>query len=230
MVDIGIIGAMDIEIEELSSMLENPKIQSVGSLKFYTGTIFGKKIAIVKCGIGKVFAALAAEAMIIKFSPRLIVNTGVGGALKKGLRPCDVVIAEKLLQHDMDTSALGDEKGLVSGINKIYFDSDKSARALLLASAKSLGINATSGVIASGDKFIAEKSEKDRIVSDFSADVCEMEGAAIAQVCFVNGTPFAVARAISDSADEESGMDYMTFLPIAAKNSAKLTLSLIKNF
>jgi adenosylhomocysteine nucleosidase len=140
------------------------------------------------------------------------------------------VVAEKLLQHDMDTSALGDAKGLISGINKIYFESDENAAKILLASAEKLSLNAKLGTIASGDKFIAEKSEKEKIISEFSADVCEMEGAAIAQVAFVNKTPFAVVRAISDSADEGSSMDYMEFLPVAAKNSAKLTLSLIKEF
>ena len=230
MVDIGIIGAMDVEVEYLASLLDSRETIDFCGLKFNTGSIFGKKIAIVKCGIGKVFAAMAASLMIARFSPRLIVNTGVGGALSKGLRPLDVVIAEKLLQHDMDTSALGDEKGLISGINKIYFESDARASEILLKEAEKLSLNAKSGIIASGDKFIAERKEKEAIISEFSADVCEMEGAAIAQVAFVNNTPFAVVRAISDSADEGSSMDYMEFLPLAAKNSSNLTLALIKEF
>ena len=230
MVDIGIIGAMDVELEHLSSLLDGRETIDFCGLKFNTGTIYGKKIAIVKCGIGKVFASMAASLMIARFSPRLIVNTGVGGALSKGLRPLDVVVATKLLQHDMDTSALGDAKGLISGINKIYFDTDRRASEILLREAEKLSLNARGGVIASGDKFIAERAEKEAIISEFSADVCEMEGAAIAQVAFVNETPFAVVRAISDSADEGSSMDYMEFLPVAAMNSSKLTLSLIKEF
>ena len=230
MIDIGIIGAMDIEVDYLTSLLEEKKTVDFCGLKFNTGLIAGKEIAIVKCGIGKVFAAMAASAMIARFSPRLLVNTGVGGALKSGLRPLDVVVAERLLQHDMDTSALGDPKGLISGINKIYFEADERASRILLECAEKLSLNAKGGTIASGDKFIAEKREKDAIISEFSADVCEMEGAAIAQVAFVNDTPFAVVRAISDSADEGSSMDYMEFLPVAAKNSANLTLSLIKEF
>lgn len=230
MVDIGIIGAMDIELEELISLLENKESHDFCGLKFNTGTLVGKKIAIVKCGIGKVFAAMAASAMIAKFSPRLIVNTGVGGALSSGLRPLDVVIAERLVQHDMDTSALGDAKGLVSGINKIYFESDTRVSKILLEAAQSLSLSARLGTVASGDKFVAERKEKEAIISEFSADVCEMEGAAIAQVAYVNKTPFAVVRAISDSADEGSSMDYMEFLPIAAKNSARLTLALIEKF
>lgn len=230
MVDIGIIGAMDIELEELISLLENKESHDFCGLKFNTGALFGKKIVIVKCGIGKVFAAMAASAMIAKFSPRLIVNTGVGGALSLGLRPLDVVIAERLVQHDMDTSALGDAKGLVSGINKIYFEADTRVSKILLEAAQNLSLSARLGTVASGDKFVAERKEKEAIISEFSADVCEMEGAAIAQVAYVNNTPFAVVRAISDSADEGSSMDYMEFLPIAAKNSARLTLALIEKF
>ena len=230
MVDIGIIGAMDIEVSHLVSLLEEKETLDFCGLKFNTGVIFGKKIAIVKCGIGKVFAAMAASAMIAKFSPRLIVNTGVGGALAGGLHPLDVVIAERLLQHDMDTSPLGDPRGLISGINKIYFETDRRVSEILFKAAESLSLNAKLGVVASGDKFIADKSDKDAIVSEFSADVCEMEGAAIAQVAYVNETPFAVVRAISDSADAGSSMDYMEFLPIAARNSANLTLALIKEF
>ena len=230
MVDIGIIGAMEIEVSSLSSMLEDRKIESFCGLEFNTGTVHGKKIAIVKCGIGKVFASMAASAMIARYSPRLIVNTGVGGALVKGISPLDTVIAEKLVQHDMDTSALGDPKGLVSGINKVYFESDARASEILLRSAEKNSIRARLGIIASGDKFIADSKEKERIVADFSADVCEMEGAAIAQAAFVSGTPFAVVRAISDGADGNSPMDFPTFLSIAVKSSESLTLALVEAF
>ena len=147
-----------------------------------------------------------------------------------GLTTGDIVIADSLCQHDMDTSAIGDPKGLVSGINVIYFESDKRASEILLSAAKALGLNARLGRIASGDKFIASREDKDRIVGDFSAHACEMEGCAIAQTAYVNGTPFAVVRAISDSADGEATMDYPTFLPLAARNSTNLTLALIKEW
>ena len=170
------------------------------------------------------------EVMILKYSPDLLVNTGVGGALASDLKTGDIVIADTLCQHDMDTSPIGDPKGLVSGINMIYFEADTRARELLLASAKELGLNARLGRIATGDKFIASSADKDRIVADFAADACEMEGCAIAQTAFVNNTPFAVVRAISDSADGEATMDYPTFLGIASKNSTNLTLSLIEKY
>lgn len=227
-VDIGIIGAMEPEVEALIASIDNPSTEKVSGITFYTGKIGEKSVAIAKCGIGKVFAALCAQTMILKFAPDLLVNTGVGGALASGISTGDIVIASDLCQHDMDTSAIGDPKGLVSGINMIYFEADKRAGEILLATAKSLSLNARLGRIASGDKFIASAEDKKRIITDFSADACEMEGCAIAQVAYVNGTPFVVVRAISDSADGEATMDYPTFLPIAARNSMNLTLALVK--
>lgn len=229
-VDIGIIGAMEPEVEAIIATLDDKSQETVSGITFHIGKIGEKRVAVAKCGIGKVFAALCAQTMILKYNPDLIVNTGVGGALASGITTGDIVIASDLCQHDMDTSAIGDPKGLVSGINMIYFEADKRAGEILLSTAKSLGLNARLGRIASGDKFIASGEDKTRIITDFSADACEMEGCAIAQVAYVNGTPFAVVRAISDSADGEATMDYPTFLPIAAKNSTNMTLALVKEW
>ena len=229
-VDIAVIGAMEPEVEALISALEDEKSETVSGITVHTGSIYGKRVAVAKCGIGKVFAAICAQTLILNYSPDLIVNTGVGGALRSGITTGDIVIADSLCQHDMDTSAIGDPKGLVSGINVIYFNADKRAADILLESAGKLGLNATKGRIASGDKFIADKADKARIIADFAADTCEMEGCAIAQTAYVNGTPFAVVRAISDSADGEATMDYPTFLPLAARNSTNLTLALIEKW
>ena len=229
-VDIGIIGAMEPEIEGLVASLSNKETETVTGITFYKGILEGKRVVIAKCGIGKVFAAVCAQTMILKYSPALLVNTGVGGALASDLKTGDIIIAESLCQHDMDTSAIGDPVGLVSGINKIYFDADRRAVEILLEAAKENRLTARGGRVATGDKFIAQKSEKERIIADFSADACEMEGCAIAQVAFVNNTPFAVVRAISDSADGEATMDYPTFLPIAARNSQSLTTALVKGW
>ena len=229
-VDIGIIGALADEVSDLISRLKGHTVQTLGSIDFHLGELEGKSVVIAKCGVGKVFAAICAEAMIIGFSPKLIVNTGVGGALAKGLSVTDTVVADKLVQHDMDTSPIGDPVGLISGINKVWFETDERAREILVRSAEKLGLKAVTASVASGDKFIADKADKEKIVANFGASVCEMEGAAIAHTAFVNGTPFVVIRAISDSADEGSSMDYMTFMPIAAKNSAALTLELVREY
>lgn len=230
MIDIGIIGAMVPEVEGIISKMENKREESFGGISFTLGEIFGKRVVIARCGIGKVFAALCAQTMILKYSPSLIVNTGVGGAVAADLKTGDVVVAQSLCQHDMDTSALGDPKGLVSGINIIYFEANKRASEILLSKAKEMGLSARAGRIATGDRFIASKEDKEIIREEFSADACEMEGCAVAQVAFVNKVPFAVVRAISDSADGEATMDYPTFLPIAAKNSTEMTLALVREY
>ena len=227
---LGIIGALDDEVMELIGRLEGKKQVTSGGIIFHYGEIFGKRVVVAKCGVGKVFAALTAEAMILNFAPDLIVNSGVGGALLKTLRPLDIVFADKMAQHDIDTSPLGDPVGLVSGINKVYFECDTRAVELLSAAATELGVKYEIGTVATGDKFVCSGEDKERISSTFGAVACEMEGGAIAQVSFVNGTPFAVIRAISDSADGEANMDYTEFLPMAVKVSFALTLELIKRY
>ena len=227
---IGIIGALEEEVRELISRLQHHETEEVGSILFHTGMLEGTSVVIAKCGVGKVFAALTAEAMIIKYSPELIINTGVGGALKKGISVTDILVADKFVQHDMDTSPLGDPKGLISGINVVYFEADERAVSLATAAADKLGIKNHVGTVASGDVFVSTPEQKERIVKEFSASVCEMEGAAIAHVAYVNKTAFAIIRAVSDSADEGSSMDYMKFLPIAAKNGAAITLEICKKW
>ena len=214
--DIGIIGALNDEVREIIGRLENRVTETVGSIEFNLGELYGKKVVIARCGVGKVFAAICAEAMIIKYAPKLIVNSGVGGALDKSLRPLDIVFADKLVQHDMDTSPLGDPVGLISGI--------------LEESAREMDINYLVGTIATGDKFISEKEDKNRLTAIFGATACEMEGGAIAHTAFVNGVPFMVVRAISDSADGDACMDYPTFLPAATRISTALTLALIEKY
>ena len=228
--DIGIIGAMDPEVEGLIALLENPKEEKLGALTFFAGEILGKRVVIARCGIGKVFAAMCCEAMILKFAPRLVVNTGVGGALNHSLRPTDIVIGSRTFQHDMDTSPFGDPKGLISGINKIYLDCDERARGILTNAAKNLSLNAIVGDIATGDCVVADNAKREAITAAFGGDACEMEGCAIAQVAYTNGVPFIIVRAISDSADGEASLDYPKFLKIAAENSLKLVLELIKSY
>ncbi len=228
--DIGIIGAMEPEVADLIARLDGHTERTVSGVVFHSGILLGKRAVIARCGVGKVFAAICTEAMILEYSPELIINTGVGGAVADGLKTGDIVIASELCQHDMDTSPIGDPVGLISGINKIYFEADRRACELLLSSARALGLSASLGRIATGDRFVASREEKRRIREVFAADVCEMEGGAVAHTAFVNGTPFAIVRAISDSADGEAAMDYPTFLPLAAKRSAQLTLALAEKW
>ena len=130
----------------------------------------------------------------------------------------------------MDTSPLGDPVGLISGINKVYFDADARAVEILADTAKGLGVSYMVGTVATGDRFVCDKADKELITSRFGAAACEMEGGAIAHTAYVNSTPFVVVRAISDSADGDACMDYMAFLPKAAEISTALTLSLIEKY
>ena len=122
---IGIIGAMDIEVDSLISSMSEKTEKIISSIRFVQGKLYGKDIVIAKCGIGKVFAAICTQTMILEFAPSVIINTGVAGSLVKGFNVLDVAVATSVVQHDMDTSAIGDPKGLISGINVIYIDTCK---------------------------------------------------------------------------------------------------------
>lgn len=227
---IGIIAAMDSEIAAIKNEMKDKTVETVSGIEFVKGTLCGKNAVVAKCGIGKVFAAICAQTMILKYSPALVINTGVGGSLSEKLGIGDIAVASDVVQHDMDTSPLGDPVGLVSGINIVHFPADPHAANLISASAKSLGINNVQGTIASGDQFIASREKKNYIKDNFGAIACEMEGAAIGHVCYVNVTPFAVIRAISDTADDSSHMDYGEFLKLAAKRSFKVIKRFVKEY
>ena len=227
---IGIIGAMHIETEKIKALMENKTVETVSGVEYVRGTLYGREIIAAACGIGKVAAAMCAQTMILKYSPECIINTGVGGSLSTKLSIGDIAVAESLVQHDMDTSPLGDPVGFISGINVINMPCDKKIVETLEKGVSSLGsVKSVRGVIASGDQFIASAEKKNFITENFNAIVCEMEGASIAQVCFTNGVPFGVVRAVSDCADGSSHMDYAEFLPLAAANAASLIEYFVKD-
>lgn len=216
---IGIICAMQIEADAIRASLENVKTETVSGVTFTVGRRYGKEIVLAVCGIGKVFAAVCTEAMILRYAPSLILNSGVAGTLTSALSIGDIAISADLVQHDMDTSPLGDPVGLISGINKIHFEAETTAVKGLCAAADALGVRYAVGTIASGDQFLSDAAKKQWIADTFGAVACEMEGAAVAQVAYVNGVPFAVLRAISDSATGDAEMEYPKFVAMAAERS-----------
>ena len=219
---IGIIAAMDVEMKSLRSYMENTETEVISGIRFVRGTLEGKDVVTAVCGIGKVFAALCAQTMILHYQPQCIINTGVAGTLTEALTIGSIAVSSAVVQHDMDTSPLGDPVGLISGINKVELPADRLLTGQLSACAKVMGIKTATGVIASGDQFVASAERKAFIVEHFKAIACEMEGAAVGQVCYVNKVPFCVLRAISDSADGSSHMDYPTFVQMAAEQSVAL--------
>jgi adenosylhomocysteine nucleosidase len=166
--------------------------------------------------------------MIVKYGVERLINTGVGGAISNELNITDIAISNFVVQHDMDTSALGDPVGLISGINIIEIPASKKLCETVCRAAEKLSIKAKSGIIASGDCFVSSAEKKRYISDNFSAIACEMEGASIAQVCYVNGVEFVVIRAISDSADGSAEMDYGEFSKIAADKSAKVVKAVLE--
>ena len=217
---IGIIGAMAIETEGLIAEMTETRQTVVSGVTFTEGVLCGRNVVVATSGVGKVFAAICAEAMILRFGVTALLNTGVAGGLSPMLEVGDVVLADEVVQHDMNTCALGDPKGLLSGLNIVKIPADQTLLKALCSATAALDYNGMVGTIASGDLFVEKQTTKDGLVRDFDALACEMEGAAIGHVAFVNGVPFAVLRTISDGGD---GMEFSEFCPLAAKTAVAIT-------
>ncbi len=222
---IGIIGAMQMEVDNLKEVMTNQSTIKISGIDFVQGSIGDIEVVAAVCGVGKVFAAICAEAMIITFNPDMIINIGVAGTLTKDLTVLDVAVASDVFQHDMDTSALGDPVGLISGLNQIFFPTDEKMRTLLCEVLRDKGIHYLTGPIATGDLFMHEVEKKAQVRQDFGAIAAEMEGGSIGHVCTVNQVPFAVLRAISDG--EGGAIDYQTFAEKAAIVSIEVILEFI---
>ena len=223
---IGIIGAMDIEIEHIVNAMTDVRTEEISGVLFSSGKLYGKDVVTAVCGIGKVFAAICAQTMILRYNVTAIINTGVAGTLSDKIGVMGIVVAEGLVQHDMDTTFFGDPKGMISGINVVEFKSDEALSSRICENVTG---NFIRGTIASGDAFIADSERKKDIARTFNAVACEMEGAAIAHVCYVNSVPVCVVRCISDGADDGGERTYEQFRTEAAKKSADIIINTIKN-
>ncbi len=225
---IGIIGAMQIEVDALCEKMTDKKSERLSGIDFYLGKLCGRDVVIAKCGIGKVFAAMCAQTMIVRFGAEVIINTGVAGSLDSRIGIKDLAVSSGCVEHDMDTSPLGDPVGLISGINIVNIPTDKELCDMALRAASELGVNAVSGIIATGDQFIGSLEKKRQIAESFGAVACEMEGGAVAHVAYVNGVRCVVIRCISDNADGGAEIDYPEFTKAAAAVSTAVTLALVE--
>lgn len=226
---IGIIGAMEEEVQELIADLAFAEKKTVASMDFYKGTLYGKDCVIVKSGVGKVNAALCTQILADFYSPDVLINTGVAGSLDTQINIGDIVVSEDAVQHDMDASAVGDPVGQVPRMNVLAFPADpvlvkKAAEANRKANPD---IQTFTGRIASGDQFISGGEKKKQIQEFFHARCAEMEGAAIAHGAYLNKIPYVILRAISDKADGSVQMDYPTFEKQAIVHCVRLLRELI---
>ena len=224
---IGIIGAMSAEVEALKARIENSVTEKISGVEFVSGKLCGKDVVIAQCGIGKVFAAICAQTMILRYGASTIINTGVAGTLSDRIGILDFAVSTAVVQHDMDTTAIGDAPGLISGINVVEIPAKAELCQSVLRLATSQGQKAIGGVIASGDQFINSRERKSFIRDTFGAIACEMEGAAIGHVCYVNGVDFVVIRCISDNASGDAEMEYPEMVKIAAVKSQKLVEAIV---
>ena len=198
---IGFICAMELEAAPLKAIMKNKRYATVSGIQFTKGKFLGRDAVIAVSGVGKVFAAMCTQAMIMKYNPELIINIGVAGALKPEANQGDIAIGANVLQHDVDTTALGDLRGQISGLKKINFKCVQSVIQPLRDICKEMGIKEHRGPVASGDQFIGDKKKKEDIYNWFGAVVCDMEAGAIGQVCYVNNVPLISVKAVSDKAD-----------------------------
>jgi adenosylhomocysteine/aminodeoxyfutalosine nucleosidase len=223
---LAIMGAMEEEIEPLLAHFENVNVVEFANNKYYEVSYNGLDIVIAYSKIGKVFASLTATTMIEKFGCDILLFSGVAGGINPELKIGDLIIANKLCQHDLDITAFGHPHGYVPGGN-VFVESSQILNDVAKKVAENNGLKVIEGTIATGDQFVHSTDRKNFIESTFKADALEMEGASVAVVCDALNVPFFILRAISDTADMDAGFDFDEFLKSSAKNSADYLIKIV---
>jgi adenosylhomocysteine nucleosidase len=227
---LGIIGAMQVEVETLLGCMGEKEAREIAGSVFYEGILEGLPVVVVQCGVGKVNAAMCTQILCSCYGVTHLVNTGIAGSLSAQLDIGDLVVSRDAMYHDFDCVHFGYEMGKVPGMDVVAFPADAAMMDLAFAAAEAVNPGHTKvGRVASGDLFVAQKAVKNAIIEKTGAFCTEMEGAAIAQTAYRNQVPFVILRAISDKADDSAEMDYPTFEAIAAKRCANVAMNLAKN-
>lgn len=226
----GIIGAMESEVNAIYAQMENKEIVEYNGIKFYKGSLYGKDVVVIQCGIGKVNAALCTQLLILKFGVDKVVNTGIAGATGTDLNIYDFVVSTETVYHDFDTQFFGYKLGQVPGLPEAFKADENLVESVVSAfnnSNLSSEHKIRTGLIASGDQFIAGGEKKNFIVSNFHPLCVEMEGCAVAHTCYKNNVPFVVVRCMSDCADDTVQVRYDE--AEASALSSTMLLSIIKS-
>ena len=227
---IGIIGAMDIEVDALKEQMTGVTRVNKASMEFYQGKLNGKDVVVVRSGIGKVNAAVCTQILADVFEVEVVINTGIAGSLRNEINIGDIVVSTDALQHDMDAVEFGYPKGQIPGMKVFSFVANAALRetAVRVCQKVNPDIQVFEGRIVSGDQFVARAEVKNEIIKEFAGYCTEMEGASIAQAAYLNGIPFVVVRAISDKADNSATMDYPTFERQAAQHCVNLVGEMLR--
>lgn len=225
---IGIIGAMDEEVELLSKNMKQKKELMIADCLFISGILENKEVVLLKSGIGKVNAAMATTILQERFKPSCVINTGSAGGFAQDLNVGDIVVSTHVVHHDVDVTAFDYAYGQVPGMPVMYASDQKLVR-LTMEEAKNLVVRTEEGIIATGDSFMSDMDRvnfiKEKLPGMLAA---EMEAAAIAQVCYQYQCPFIVIRALSDIAGKDSSVSFDTFLHQAAKHAALLIMGVVR--
>ena len=225
---IAIMGAMPEEIEPLLAKVENINKVEYANNSYYEATYKGKELVIAYSKIGKVFSTLTASTLLEKFGCSKLLFSGVAGAINPALKIGDLIIADKLCQHDLDITVFGHPHGFVPE-GAVFVETDEALRTVAKEVASKNGLSVIEGTIATGDQFVASSERKEFIESTFKADALEMEGASVAVVCNALDVPFFILRAISDTANDDAGMDFDEFMIGSAKISANFILDMVES-
>ena len=229
---IGIIGAMEVEVATLKSQMNIKNVVTKASMEFNEGTIGNTEVVIVRSGVAKVNAGICVQILVDMFNVTHVINTGVAGSLDARINIGDIVLSTDACYHDVDATVFGYKKGEVPQLGIHAFPADASlreaAKAAIKKAAPDLGV--FEGRVCSGDQFVSSPDVKKAIIDEQGGMCTEMEGAAIAQGCYLNKIPFVIIRAISDKADGSDIVDYPVFEEKAAHDCAALVKEMISSF
>ena len=228
---IGIIGAMVEEVSELKASLQDAKVTKIARMEFCEGSFGNTDVVVVQSGIGKVNAAACAQILINHFGVTHVLNTGVAGSLNAKIDIGDIVVSTDAMYHDVDATIFGYAKGEVPQVGTASFVADEMLRRAAVEAVKEAApdIHVFEGRVVSGDQFISSREVKNHIRDTFQGDCTEMEGAAIAQVAYINDVPFVIIRAISDKADDSGQEAYDVFEKKAAMHCAHVVEYMISH-
>lgn len=227
----GIIGAMDEEIELFHHSMTDVKEHSRAGITYYKGKMRRKSIVLCKSGVGKVNATVCTQILVDDFNVDYVIFTGVAGGLDPQLNIGDLVISTECQQHDVDASALGFKVGEIPFAETSIFEADTYLTSLAVESGEALeDVQVLTGKILSGDQFIANKDQVQKLYSQFKALCVEMEGAAVAQVCHLNQIPFVIIRSLSDKADHSAQVNFQEFTKLASKRSYQIVEGMLNRF
>lgn len=220
---LGIIGAMEEEIEIIREYLEGTEESSFAGMTFYSGKIDGLDIVLVRCGIGKVNAAICTQVLISNYNVNSVINIGVAGAVHDDLEIGDIIVSNDVIEHDFDATGFGYKLGEIPRMDTYVFEADKDmVEKIMSVGNKATDYKAVEGRILTGDIFVACGDKKKFLWDNFQGYCTEMEGAAIGHTCYVNNVPFVIIRSMSDKANGKAHDNFAEFTLKAAKNSSDL--------